>query len=246
MSDVPAERLPNLDRLLTPRAATVVACALAVVAGFVDALCLRRLFGVFASAQTGNLVLVGLGLGERTSGVVWRSSLSVVSFVVGVVVAATVGRRLADHRRAPVLLLVEAALLAVAPLGTGAREPVRAPIGGPVGSLLLTLVALALGFQTEVIRHAAAVPLSTTYQTGVLAHLGQLVADSADPDSRVDRHRSSVMARVLAVVVVAYVAGAALGAAGSDRPAAGLGVAAAAAAAVAAASALLLRRPRHP
>ena len=112
MSEQPAERLPDLDRLLRPGEALAVAAALAAVAGFVDALCLKGLFGVFASAQTGNLVLIGLGIGGDGAGVAWRSTVSVLAFVTGVVAAGALGRRVRDRRRAPTLLAVEALLLA--------------------------------------------------------------------------------------------------------------------------------------
>ena len=77
------------------------------------------------------------------------------------------------------------------------------------GWVLIVLIALAMGVQTEVIRHAAGVAVATTYETGALVRVGEVMTA---PLRRGGEARYARELGVLASIVVAYVAGAALGA----------------------------------
>ncbi|HYN72547.1 MAG TPA: DUF1275 family protein, partial [Nakamurella sp.] len=85
-----------------------VPVALAVVAGFVDAVGFSRVFGVFPANQSGNVIFLGMAVGG-SPGVppAWRSGLAIVSFAVGTAVGLVISRRISARRRHSVLLGVE-------------------------------------------------------------------------------------------------------------------------------------------
>jgi uncharacterized membrane protein YoaK (UPF0700 family) len=83
-------------------------------------------------------------------------------------------------------------------------------IGGGEGAALIVLTSMAMGVQTEVIRHVAGTAIATTYQTGAITHMGEAVSRVVSRTARVREERDIM---VLLVVLAAYVGGAAVGAA---------------------------------
>lgn len=92
-----------------------VGAALAVVGGFLDAFTYLCHGGVFANAQTGNVVLLGVRLAEGDSLGALRYLFPLAAFVTGILLAEVSHRACrpcrALHWRQP-LLLAEAAVLA--------------------------------------------------------------------------------------------------------------------------------------
>lgn len=90
---------------------------LAVVGGFLDLYSYLCRGGVFANAQTGNLVLLGLEIAQGRPAQALRYALPVAMFAVGVAVAELVRQRY-QHKRnihwRQIIVLVETALLAAA------------------------------------------------------------------------------------------------------------------------------------
>ena len=185
------------------------AVILAVVTGYVDAVGFARLLGVFPANQSGNLVFLGIALGGDGSTPAWRSATAIVAFAVGIALAFLVGSHLAGRRRGPALLGVELVLF-------GAVMAISGPLHGDhlrpgfEGWVLIVLVALAMGVQTEVIRHAAGIAVATTYETGALVRVGEVMT------APLRRGGEARYARELGVLARAssssYVAGVALGA----------------------------------
>jgi len=191
-----------------PLAASVV---LGAVAGFVDAVSFGRLFEVFPANQSGNAVLLGIGLGDAAGAEIWRPAAAMVGYALGVI-AAVVLRRWGGVRRPGRLLIgVEVILLAIVVGVVGSLVAVDEPLGGLGGATLLLLTAGAMGLQTEVIRTHAGVALSTTYQTGALTTMAERVVAASEGGA--DERRASVAPlTILAVVLVGYIGGAAIGA----------------------------------
>jgi uncharacterized membrane protein YoaK (UPF0700 family) len=75
---------------------------------------------------------------------------------------------------------------------------------------LIVLTSMAMGVQTEVIRHVAGTAVATTYQTGAIARMGEAVSRVLSRAARLREEREVV---VLLLVLAAYVGGAAIGAA---------------------------------
>lgn len=93
-----------------------VGALLALAGGFLDAYTYLSRGGVFANAQTGNMVLLGIRLAERNWGGAVRYLIPIIAFAAGVLLAewiqaALKGRSSVRWRQA--VLLLEIALLAV-------------------------------------------------------------------------------------------------------------------------------------
>ena len=156
--------------------ALVVAVLLAGLTGFVDAVAFDRFLGVFVANQSGNAVFLGMAIGGSSVSTVWRP-------------AHLDGRVRARHRRRASscgagcrgprlgawLLVCELALFVVVIAITGPIDRVHL-IGGGEGFLLIVLTSMAMGVQTEVIRHVAGTAVATTYQTGAIARMGEAVS----------------------------------------------------------------------
>jgi uncharacterized membrane protein YoaK (UPF0700 family) len=196
-----------------------VAAVLALVAGYVDAVCFDRIFGVFPANQSGNAVLLGIGLGEGRGGEAWRPAVAIIGFAFGIVLAIVLGSRVRRRHR-PALILGSEVLLLV-PLTVVLLDTAHpaSELSGVASGVLLVLTACAMGLQTEVIRRVAGVGVATTYQSGAIARLAELLAQRATPDAVRPAAPIGPGLVVLGLVLVAYIAGAAFGAALGDwRP----------------------------
>jgi uncharacterized membrane protein YoaK (UPF0700 family) len=195
-----------------------LAVMMALIAGYVDAIGFTRLFDVFPANQSGNAVLLGVAVGDPSWDQGWRPGLSMVMFVLGVAIGFTLGARLAETRRAPVLLAIEGVLLVVFAAWAGEVTHDVAPIGGAREVFLLTVSSLAMGVETDVVRRVAGVSVYTTFQTGTIARLAETGAEEVEhvlgvrgvPKPPTDGHH--VLA-VLGAVIGGYIIGSAIGAA---------------------------------
>jgi uncharacterized membrane protein YoaK (UPF0700 family) len=201
-----------------------LAAVLAVVAGCVDAVCFGRVFDVFPANQSGNAVLLGIGLGEASAGDSWRPAVAIFGFGFGVAAGIVLGRRLRRPWRAELLLTLELVLLLPIAITLVEVSHPRRDLEGVVAAILLFATSTAMGLQTEVIGRVATTDVATTYQTGAIAHIAEVAADRWPPDradpARATATRGSPLAGVLVTVLAAYVAGAALGSALGDWEAA--------------------------
>jgi uncharacterized membrane protein YoaK (UPF0700 family) len=132
-----------------------------------------------------------------------------VGFVLGIVVGQLVRRRVPGPRLGAWLLTCELAFFVVVVAINGPVERVHL-IGGGKGVVLILLTSMAMGVQTEVIRHVAGIAVATTYQTGAIARMGEAVSKVVSRTARLREERELV---VLLLVLAAYVGGAAVGAA---------------------------------
>jgi uncharacterized membrane protein YoaK (UPF0700 family) len=188
--------------------ALFVAVLLAAVTGYVDAVAFDRFLGVFPANQSGNAVFLGMAIGGSTASTVWRPATAMVGFALGIVVGQLVRRRVHQPRLGAWLLACEFVLLVVVIAITGPIERVHV-IGGAQGFVLIVLTSMAMGVQTEVIRHVAGTAVATTYQTGAIARMGEAISRVV---SRTARLREERAVGVLLLVLAAYVGGAAVGA----------------------------------
>ena len=177
--------------------------ALTFAAGSVDAVALLRL-DVFTAVMTGNIVLLGLAVGQGAFGNAIRSTVALVAYSVGVVVGARiVGTVAIDTHWSPKVtraLAVEWGLQLAFVVGwllTGAH---------PDGANAATLIAfsgVAMGIQAATAR-ALAPGMSTTYVTGTLTGLlSELSALGAVSGDR-RRRASIVVALALGAVAGAF------------------------------------------
>lgn len=139
----------------------LIGAMLAVTGGFLDAYTYIARGGVFANAQTGNIVLLGMNIATGSWGRVVYYLIPILAFVLGVVVAEIIKkyfrRRPAIHWRQIVLLLEIFTLLGVAFI--------------PQGKLDLaanTAVSFICSLQVESFRKVNGNAFATTMCTGNL------------------------------------------------------------------------------
>jgi uncharacterized membrane protein YoaK (UPF0700 family) len=178
--------------------------ALTFAAGSVDAVALLRL-DVFTAVMTGNIVLLGLAVGQGSFGNALRSIIALVAYGVGVVVGARiVGAVVIETHWSPQVtraLAVEWVLQLAFLIGwfiTGANPD------GVSAATLIALSGVAMGIQAATAR-ALAPGMSTTYVTGTLTGLlSELSALGAVSGDR-RRRASIVVALALGAVAGALV-----------------------------------------
>lgn len=190
-----------------------VAAVLALVAGYVDAVCFDRVFRVFPANQSGNAILLGIGAGKGRGAEAWRPAVAIAGFALGIALAMVLGSRVRRRHRPQLLLGLEILLLVPLTIVVFDTAHPVADLSGLASGVLLVLTACAMGLQTEVIRHVAGVGVATTYQSGAIARVAELIAQRATPGVPKPVMPVAPGLIVLGVVLVAYIAGAAVGAA---------------------------------
>ena len=170
---------------------------LALVGGFMDVYSYVGRGGVFANAQTGNILLVGVHLSEGDPSLAMRYLLPVLCFSVGIMVSDLVHERFASvmHWR-QLTVLTEALIL----LGVGLLPPEH-------NMLANGLTSLACGMQVESFRKIHGRGTATTMCIGNLRSALQNVDDYI-----ITHQRGFLMNGVLYFGVIAvFVCGAVLG-----------------------------------
>jgi uncharacterized membrane protein YoaK (UPF0700 family) len=230
--------LPLPDRRPLVRPALVVALVLAALTGFVDAVAYDRFLGIFPANQSGNAVFLGTAIGGSGEVSGWHPAVSMAAFALAIVVGELLRRHWRGPRVGAAILGSELVLLVLVLVIAGPIDGVGF-IGGFEGYVLIVLTSAAMGMQTTVIRHVAGTAVSTTYVTGAIDHVGAAVSRVLAREGRIRDERTLV---VLLLVLVAYVGGAALGAAAPGRSRWAMGLAAAVVAVTAAFWAVAPRR----
>jgi uncharacterized membrane protein YoaK (UPF0700 family) len=175
--------------------------ALTFAAGAVDAVAFLALH-VFTAVMTGNLVLLGVAIGQGAARNALRGVIAVGGYAIGVLggarIVAAPSREALWSRAITRALVVEAALQAIF---LGGWILTDATPDGIAAFALISISGIAMGLQAATTR-AVAPGRSTTYLTGTLTSLlTELSALGVRPDWW---HRASV--------VIALVAGALAGA----------------------------------
>ena len=139
----------------------LVAAILASAGGFLDAYSYIVRGHVFANAQTGNIVLLGMNFFERD----WLSCakylLPILMFVAGVLLADRLRLMLTNsalHWRQHIILIEAVVLAAVTYL----------PVGGGFDLIANTLISFVCSLQVESFRKVHSISFATTMCTGNL------------------------------------------------------------------------------
>lgn len=170
------------------RSRDLVLVALTFAAGSVDAVALLRL-DVFTAVMTGNIVLLGLAVGQGAFRNALRSLVALLAYATGVIAGARiVGAVAVETDWSPKLtraLAVECAFQAAFLAGWLLTE---ANPGGAAAAVLIGFSGVAMGIQAATVR-ALAPGTSTTYitgtVTGLLSELSALGSVSGDSRRRV-------------------------------------------------------------
>ena len=174
---------------------------LAMAGGFLDAFTCVGHGGVFANAQTGNIVLLGVFAAGGAWADALRHVLPIAAFVIGVGIAETVFHpRVAPRLRRPphAALILEIVVLAVVGTLPGSFS----------SSVVILMVAFVAALQSTTFGKLGEWSVNTTMTTGNLR-----TATSAAYRALIHHERdASPQARAFGVVCVAFLLGAALGA----------------------------------
>ncbi len=139
----------------------LLAIAMTLLAGYVDALGYQQLQGYFVSFMSGNSTRLSIGL--ATDHVAATIGGALVALFLAGVVLGTLAARAAGVRRPLVVLLVVALLLAVASLFAHAGRP----------HVAIACMTLAMGAENAAFERDGEVAIGLTYMTGTLVKTGQ-------------------------------------------------------------------------
>lgn len=143
---------------------------LAVGSGSLNVISFLGLGRVFASVITGNLVLLGIGIGKPDGTVALHAGVATLGYLVGVAAGALISGHPEDGqppwpRRVSVALLAELALLCGLLAGW---ELSGAHPAGNAGLTLLSVLTAAMGLQSAAVIRLAVPGYSTTFLTSTL------------------------------------------------------------------------------
>jgi uncharacterized membrane protein YoaK (UPF0700 family) len=192
------------DQTLIVRNMLVV--VLAFTSGFIDALSFLG-FGVFASVQTANTVLLGLAIG---SGKILEALVSLVA-ITGYIGGVAIVARIVDPTPVPQRIwpravtksfVIEVLVLLLLAIGEffAASKP-----SGPVLYTLIGLATIAMGIQSAAVRALGVPDISTTYITGTWTSLVSSLASGRRSKTFKSTGNRAVETRLKAAVVVVYV-----------------------------------------
>lgn len=194
------------DNKTLPSGTMAVACLLSLSGGFLDVYSFFNRGGVFANAQTGNIVMLGACLVNGRNDVFLHYLIPIVAFLVGIFLSlwieTSLNKRNIRFVRRCVLLLETAILVFVAFLPAGNDNNVMANV----------LVSFVCAIQMETFKSFRGEPIATTMSTGNLRKFGEnmyLGFIKKEP-----KHHE-IAVRYL-IVILMFTAGACLGTAASD------------------------------
>ncbi len=201
---------PTHEALAPFPGSLALASSLAAVAGCLDAVSLERLTGTFVAFQSGNTVLMGVGIGRGEWIRVWPLLAAVLTYIVGSALTPFViraGTGVSGARRrllaGATMLLVAYSVIVLVGSGTGSETP-----QGFLRYLGLVVATLAMALQTPVVRRIDGVTVSSTFSSGMLVRLGQGFGELIHPDARA---RELPVVRILTAINLAFLGGAMAG-----------------------------------
>ena len=163
---------------------TLIAIALTFGSGATDVASFTRLGGVFTSVMTGNIVLGGLAVAQRSLSLASHTAVSIAGYIAGVAGGTWIAHGFKragpakpadDEGRASVLparvnrsLFAELVLLAGFAVGW---EITGASPAGWAQFCLLAVTAAAMGVQASAVNEMGLTNVSTTFLTGTLTGL---------------------------------------------------------------------------
>lgn len=183
--------------------------AMAAASGCVDAISYFALGRVFTSNMTGNVVLLGLAVGQGEGIRALRSAVAFAGFALGALIGAFVAGHAERGRASPVglwparvTMALGIELVMLAGFLAGWEVTGRHPAGA-VGYVLVVVNAVAMGVQSAAVHRLRVPGVTTTYVTGTLTGLmSELLPPYRPSEGRLRR----------AGVIAAVFAGAAVGA----------------------------------
>lgn len=139
----------------------IVILLLCALSGVIDVLGYIGLSHVFTANMTGNIVLLGIGIGDAREVVLSNAALSLVGFVIGIVFTVFIQRKGGKSKS---ILTLEFILILLSALII-----LFIPIEGVISSIILLILSASMGMQTIAGRNLKIAGLSSTVLTSTLA-----------------------------------------------------------------------------
>jgi uncharacterized membrane protein YoaK (UPF0700 family) len=179
------------------RTKAVIALLLTFAAGFVDVVGLLAVYKIFTAHMTGTTVRIGEQLVRGNWSAAAVAALVVAGFIAGSIagrVLIEVGSRAAIRRIASLTLALETALLlCVACWGYHAVEAETVHTGLAITCALLSMLALAMGLQTATLTHVGPLTIHTTFVTGMINKLAELISSWLFLSYDIDRGSARIL-----------------------------------------------------
>ncbi|WP_374073758.1 YoaK family protein [Terribacillus sp. JSM ZJ617] len=177
------------------QAAVLILC---VVSGLVDVLGYIGLAHVFTANMTGNIVLLGIGLGDARQVVISNALFALLGFVIGILATKIVGKEKGEPRRIVFAEFVWLTIIALCVLFV--------PASSIWSIVLLVSLSAAMGMQTIAGRNMKVAGVSSTVLTSTLAAFVEGIADWVTR-----RSQSMIDSYLRGAAILLYLLGAALG-----------------------------------
>lgn len=180
----------------------IIGMILAFVGGFLDAYTYICRGGVFANAQTGNIVLLGIKLAQGNFLESWKYVIPIIAFVLGVFIVEVIRKRYKDsarvHWRQIIIVCEMFVLIGITFI----------PNGSWYDTLANVLVSFVCSLQVQGFRKFNGNAMATTMCTGNLRSATELLCRYADNK---DRRELQSALQYLAIISI-FIIGAAIGA----------------------------------
>ncbi len=178
---------------------TPVALLLALSGGFLDAYTYIGRGGVFANAQTGNIVLVGMNAARGNWTQAFFCFLPILAFACGVFLTEAVKSRFKESKKIhwrQVILLIECGILALA-----------AFVPENMNSIANIMISFVCSFQVDAFRKWHGHPFATTMCTGNLRTGSELIFSG----TRKKERPLFIRGLVYYIIILVFILGAAAG-----------------------------------
>lgn len=193
-------------RRRTIAAAIPLVATLCMIAGAIDVIAFILFGKIFIANMTGNTVLFAASVFLRD----WHEAALrigvVFAFLIGILLAETVLRRLTagrERRRQLITLAIEFVVLSWLAL---------TPHPDTLRTVLLLVLAFAMGLQNNAFQRIGPIKLNTAFITGDLENLGEAIAEAEGGEKQAEGRRRSA---VFFTTWIAYGVGALMGAFGA-------------------------------
>lgn len=178
----------------------VILVVLTVTTGLIDAISYIALGRVFTGFQTGNIVVLGFGLGGAEGFGVVSPLVSLGAFVIGATLGGEWAERLPEgHRRwFAIALGMEAVLIACAAVvTTGAAPEELREAEGVARFAVIALLGLAMGFRSATVSQLVVPGITTTVMTSTVTAMAVDAGFGNAARGRRGMQLATVAARVL-------------------------------------------------
>lgn len=161
--------------MLSPRSRDARLLLLAAAAGAADAIGYLSFGHIFIANMTGNIVLLGLVIGQAEWSSTPRYGMALLGFILGAAIGAGIVGNAQDRDEWPsqvtVALIAEGAVL----LALAVASAFMTVAAGAVVYAFIAIGALAMGIQTTAVRRLQVAGLSTTVITSTIASVVETV-----------------------------------------------------------------------